>query len=90
MALDVNRKILDGEGLDAYTRLLKLKFDNLVGDATDNGNTLEKLENRLTGVEGNQSEDESAIGTLIQEVYGNAEGTEPSRIDNTSLIRIPV
>ena len=76
------KRLLDGEGLDAYTRLLKLKFDGLVGDATDNGNTLEKLENRLTEVEGNQSEDESAIGTLIREVYGNAEGTEPSRISN--------
>lgn len=82
MALDVNKKILDGEGLATYTGLLKDKFGevnqsivNIVGNASPEGDSLEKLENRI-------NEDEDAIGTLLQEVYGDAAGTEPSRIDN--------
>lgn len=82
MALDVNKKILDGEGLSTYTSLLKDKFGevnqsivNIVGGASPEGDTLGKLENLINN-------DGAAIETLIQEVYGDAAGTEPSRIDN--------
>ena len=87
MALDVNKKILDGEGLAAYTRLLRFKFDEekaaLVDGASDEGDTLKKLEDRLANVESTQSDDGDAILTIINEVYGEGgQPEEPSRIDN--------
>ena len=87
MALDKNEKILDGKGLKKYTELLSSKFDEaettLVGGASDEGNTLKKLEDRLANVESTQSDDGDAILTLINEVYGEGvQPDEPSRIDN--------
>ena len=97
MAIERDNKLLNGEGLYRYTELLKEKINaittsvsgditnavtTIVGDASENGNTLGKLEDRIETLDSEQNADEAAIATLIQEVYGNAEGTDPSRIDS--------
>lgn len=97
MAIERDNKLLNGEGLYRYTELLKEKINTIttsisgditnaittiVGDASENGNTLGKLEDKIETLDSEQNADEAAIATLIQEVYGNAEGTDPSRIDN--------
>lgn len=97
MAIERDNKLLNGAGLSKYTELLKVKVDaittsisgditnaitTIIGDASEAGNTLGKLEDKIDTLDSEQNADEAAIATLVQEVYGNAQGTDPSRIDN--------
>lgn len=77
--LDGVTTTIAGDITTAVTTAVNAATTALIGDATSDGDTLGKLEDRIDSIEEDAL---PLLSTVITEVYGNTAGTDPSRIDN--------
>ena len=73
--LDGVTTTIAGDITTAVTTAVNAATTALIGDATSDGDTLGKLEDRIESAE-------SGLETVITEVFGEYPGVEPSRIDD--------